>query len=118
MILAVVAVLSMTMTANAAGETAMEAALAEAYDMRTNISRLSTYLGLNVDQAEAVEYIHDTFCREMRKAARANAENREAMMKKAVEKDLKYMHSSLNEEQYRKYLTVLNATMYNHGLVK
>ena len=40
------------------------------------------------------------------------------MVKKAVEKDLKYMRSVLTEMQYRKYLRLLNATFVNRGLMK
>ena len=51
-------------------------------------------------------------------AAAANADERENMVKKAVEKDLKYMRYILTESQYRKYLTLLNATFNNRGLGK
>ena len=38
------------------------------------------------------------------------------MIDKAVIKDLKYMHSTLNDSQYRKYVMLLNATLMNRGL--
>ena len=40
------------------------------------------------------------------------------MVGKAINKDLKYMHTILSEKQYRKYLMLLNATLKNRGLVK
>ena len=74
--------------------------------------------GLQIDQAEAVQDIHTSFCADMMNAAGANADERDAMVKKAVEKDLKYMRSVLTEMQYRKYLRLLNATFVNRGLMK
>ena len=72
----------------------------------------------SMDQAEAVQDIHSSFCADMMNAAGANADERESMVKKAVEKDLKYMRYVLTQDQYRKYLMLLNATFNNRGLIK
>ena len=86
--------------------------------MAVNYDRLADCLGLSIDQAEAVQDIHTSFCADMMNAAGANADERESMVKKAVEKDLKYMRYVLTQDQYRKYLMLLNATFNNRGLIK
>lgn len=114
MILMAVAVLSMT-TAVAENRKA-ETAQVAAYDMSVNYGKLSEALGLDYDQAEAVEYIHGRFCADMRRAARASEENRPKLVHKAVKRDLSYMRHVLNERQYRTYLMLLNATFNNRDL--
>ncbi len=117
MFLTVVAVLGMTM-AFAENEKLNTANSAEAYNMSVNYASLSNCLGLSYDQAEAVEDIHSSFCAEMLNAANADAGERKEMVKKAVEKDLRYMRAVLTEDQYQKYLVLLNATFNNRGLNK
>ena len=115
--LTVVAVLSMTMTF-AENEKLNSVENANAYNMAVNYDRLADCLGLSMDQAEAVQDIHSSFCADMMNAAGANADERESMVKKAVEKDLKYMRYVLTQDQYCKYLMLLNATFNNRGLIK
>ena len=115
--LTVVAVLSMTM-AFAENEKLNNTESTNAYNMAVNYGKLAESLGLSIDQAEAVQDIHTSFCADMMNAAGANADEREAMVKKAVEKDLKYMRTVLTEEQYRSYLRLLNATFMNRGLIR
>lgn len=115
--LTVVAVLSMTMTF-AENEKLNSVENANAYNMAVNYDRLADCLGLSMDQAEAVQDIHSSFCADMMNAAGANADERESMVKKAVEKDLKYMRYVLTQDQYRKYLMLLSATFNNRGLIK
>jgi hypothetical protein len=38
------------------------------------------------------------------------------MVEKAINKDLAYMNYMLNENQYRKYVMLLNVTLNNRGL--
>ena len=45
-------------------------------------------------------------------------EERDAQVKKAVEKDIKWMNYILTKDQYRKYLILLNTTLNNRGLNK
>ena len=104
-----VALLSMT-TTFAADENASATAATAAYNMNA--------LSLNIDQVEAVADVHKNFTAEMMNAAIAPAEEREAMVDKAVNKDLKYMHTILSEKQYRKYLMLLNTTLKNRGLIR
>lgn len=116
MILAV-ALLSMT-TTFAADENASATAATAAYNMNIKMGPLADALSLNIDQVEAVADVHKNFTAEMMNAAIAPAEEREAMVDKAVNKDLKYMHTILSEKQYRKYLMLLNTTLKNRGLIK
>ena len=115
--LTVVAALTLTATF-AKDEKANNVNNANAYDMTVNMSRLSDALKLTVDQVESVADVHRTFCGEMLIASQANEHDRDALVKKAVNKDLKYMHYLLNEKQYRAYVMILNTTLNNRGLNK
>ena len=110
-----IAVLSMTMTF-AENENTKSVNNVEAYDMSVNMRKLSVTLGLTTDQIEAVENIHNTFNAEMQLAAQADSADRQERVKKAVDRDIKWMHYVLDEKQYRTYLTLLNATLNNRGL--
>ena len=112
-----VALLSMT-TTFAADENASATAATAAYNMNIKMGPLADALSLNIDQVEAVADVHKNFTAEMMNAAIAPAEERDAMVGKAINKDLKYMHTILSEKQYRKYLILLNATLKNRGLIK
>lgn len=118
MILMAVALLSMTTATFAADENASAANAASAYNMNVNMSSLADALGLNIDQVEAVADIHKNFSADMLNAASASAEDRQQLVNKAIEKDLKYMHYILSNQQYRKYLLLLNTTINNRGLDK
>jgi len=119
-----VAMLSMTMTFAETGKAAdMNAAKVddiEIYDMSVNMRKLSVALGLTVDQIEAVETVHHTFNAEMQFAAEhyGSEEERDAQVKKAIEKDVRWMNYILTKDQYRKYLILLNTTLNNRGLNK
>ena len=113
--LVIVAVLSMTMTF-AENEEAKSAQNVEAYDMSVNMRKLSVALGLTTDQMEAVENVHNYFAAEMELAAHADDADRKALVKKAVERDIKWMRYVLDQKQYRTYLLLLNTTLNNRGL--
>ena len=121
MFLTIVAMLSMTMTfaetEKVANETVANADAVEIYDMSVNMRKLSVALGLTIDQIEAVKTVHNTFNAEMQFAAHyTNKEERDARVKEAVEKDARWMKYILNNDQYHKYLVLLNATLNNRGL--
>ena len=107
MILAV-ALFSMT-TTFAADENASATTATAAFNMNVNMNSLSDALGLNIDQVEAVADVHKNFTADMMNAA-------VAMIDKAINKDLKYMHVILSNTQYRKYLMLLNVTLVNRGI--
>ena len=112
MILAV-AMFAMATTTFAADEATNATA---AYNMNVKMGSLANALSLNIDQAEAVADVHKNFTADMMNAATAAKDERAAMIDKAVINDLKYMHSILNDSQYRKYVMLLNATLMNRGL--
>ena len=113
--LTMVAVLSMTMTF-AENENAASQNNTEAYNMTVNIKKLAHTLGLTTDQMESFAEIHKTFAAEMMFAAQYKGEERTKMVEKAINKDLAYMDYILSDEQYRKYVMLLNVTLYNRGL--
>ena len=88
----------------------------EAYDMSVNMRRLSVTLGLTIDQMEVVENIHNTFNAEMQQAASAEEADRQKLVDKAVERDIKWMYYVLDKKQYNDYLTLLTTTLNNRGL--
>ena len=104
MILAV-ALFSMT-TTFAADENASATTATAAFNMNVNMNSL----------AEAVADVHKNFTADMMNAAVAAGDDRKAMIDKAINKDLKYMHVILSNTQYRKYLMLLNVTLVNRGI--
>ena len=80
MILMVVALFSMTMTTYADNDNANAMLNVEAYDMNVNMRKLAVALDMTVDQMEAVQDIHHTFCVEMMMAAHANKDEREKLV--------------------------------------
>ena len=115
--LTVVAMLSMTMTF-AENEELNTVGSANAYKMTVNYGKLADALCLSLDQLEAVQDIHSEFCVDMMNAGNANADERKSLVEKALLKDLKHMRYVLSENQYRKYLMLLNVTIANRGLEK
>ena len=117
LIILAVALLSMT-TTFAADENASATAATAAYNMNVNMGSLADALNLNIDQVDAVSDVHKNLSAEMMNAALAPVGEREAMVNKAINKDLKYVHSILSDKQYRKYLMLLNTTLKNRGVIK
>lgn len=81
-------------------------------------SKLNTYLGLESTQLNEVYEINNYF-----KEAQMNIKNRgnkshEKLMKEALLVNMKLMKDALNEEQYRKYVTLLNITNNNNKILK
>ena len=117
MFLTLVAMLSMT-TAFAEGETASSVNNVEAYELNVNMNKLSSALNLADDQKEAVAEIHHTFASELMFAAQYGSNDRKALVDRAIENDVKWMRYVLNDKQMRTYLTLLNTTLNNRGLIK
>ena len=86
------------------------------YTIDFNSHSIARYLSMSSDQVADMERVHDNFSREMKKAERANEADREKLTKKAILRDISYMRTILSENQFRKYRTVLNATLHNRGL--
>ena len=89
----------------------------EKHNIKVNTKKLANYLGLSQDQEEVVEVIEDEFSNDLMFAAvECSKESHNKVMNNLIEKNIKNMGYILNKEQYRKYLTVLNATISNRGL--
>ena len=114
-VLLVVAMFSMTLT-YAENENNHNVQDVKAYDMTVNMRKLAVTLGLTLDQMEIVTDIHNNFCNEMMLAAYAEGDERNILMDKAVNKDIRYMHYVLSKKQYKKYVMLLNLTLSNRGL--
>ena len=115
-VLTMVALMSMTMTF-AENETAANLNKAAAYNLKTvNMTKLCQALNLSKDQIESFTEISNTFSSELLFAAQMNDEERQLMVEKAIKKDLAWMDYILNEDQYRKYVMLLNITLHNRGL--
>lgn len=84
--------------------------------MTTNNFRLAECLELTGAQFEAFDEAYQTFCDDMRFAGYSKEEKREKRVKKAINRNLAYLRHVLNEDQYRKYLMILNATFNNRGI--
>ena len=108
-----VAMFAMATTTFAAEENTNATA---AFNMNIKMGSLANALSLNLDQAEAVADVHKNFTADMMNAAVAAGDDRKAMIDKAINKDLKYMHVILSNTQYRKYLMLLNVTLVNRGI--
>ena len=117
MIMALVAMLSMT-TAFAEDENTNAVKNVEAYKMDVNMDKLSAALHLDWNQRNAVENIHHVFNTEINYAAQYGKNDRDAMVKRAIDTDVKRMRSVLTNEQMRTYLLLLNTTLNNRGLNK
>ena len=116
--LTMIALLCIT-TAFAKNEAAApEATNVAAYDLNININRLSDALNLTNDQKEAVENIYNMFNTEMSYATQYSSSEREIMVKRAIDTDVKHMSYVLNDEQMSKYMAILNATIKNRGIIK
>lgn len=78
------------------------------YDVE--FTRLSKYLGLSDSQSESVYSINELFKDQQNSLDISNA--------KALNINLGLMKGALTQEQYRKYLTLLNVTSNNARLAK
>ncbi len=91
---------------------------AQNYEMNISTTSLARALNLGYDEVEVVNSITDSFASDMKKAGEAQGEERNKLFKKALKRNLTYMHSVLSYEQYSKYLKLLNTTLNNRGLNK
>ncbi len=91
---------------------------AQKYEMNISMTSLSRALNLDYDEFDAVNSITDSFATDMKKAGQAQGEDRDKLFKKAIKRNLAYMHAVLSYEQYSQYLKLLNTTLNNRGLNK
>lgn len=89
----------------------------EKYEVKVNAKKLGDCLQLSSDQYDAVETVVNELSSDLMFAAvECNNTNRAMVTKNAIDKNIKYMSYILNQEQYHKYLTLLNATIRNRKI--
>lgn len=86
---------------------------------KLDFERLDAYLGLLPTQVEEVLSINERFLESQATAMAAEGvEARDEAMRQAVYGNLKLMREALNEDQYRKYVTLLNVTNNNNRMLE
>lgn len=80
-------------------------------------SRLSAYLDLAPSQMTDVYQINDYFIREQKVSLNKDPQRREEQLQKVVYGNLKLMKGALTDEQYRKYVVLLNVTNNNNRML-
>ena len=86
------------------------------YDIKVNIHSLVRYLGLSNVQAQRVEEIQNIFTDCIKNAWLMDEDLRKKHIKNVLDFNLKNMKMLLDEEQYKKYLMVLNVTLRYRGI--
>ena len=86
------------------------------WNMEMHLSELSRYLELNSIQYEHVADAIDFFSDKMKRAKYSMGERQIKYLNEAVYGNLKLMKSTLSQDQYKKYLRILNSQLRNKGL--
>ena len=94
-----------------------EIEIVKRYDIQVNTKKLGECLNLTTDQYDAVGTIVNELSNDLLFAAvECSNSSRDMVTKNAIDKNIKNMSYILNQEQYRKYLMVLNATVRNRNI--
>lgn len=78
--------------------------------------KLSSYLDLTPSQMDEVYDINEYFKGQQKESLSRDTKRQEERLQKAVYGNLKLMKSALSDNQYRKYVTLLNVTTNNNRL--
>ena len=78
--------------------------------------KLSSYLDLTPSQMDEVFDINEYFKGQQKESLSRDTKRQEERLQKAVYGNLKLMKSALSDNQYRKYVTLLNVTNNNNRL--
>ena len=89
---------------------------AASWNFDINVSQLSNYLQLSSKQVSEVSDICDYFANQMKNVSYASDKNQKDKLHNAIYANLKLMKETLTEDQYKKYVRLLNVTMQNKGL--
>ncbi|MCD8269738.1 MAG: hypothetical protein LUD46_15615 [Parabacteroides sp.] len=82
-----------------------------------NFEKLSHYLQLTPSQSSEVANINEYFMDKQNESLRSSASQRDKKMRQAVYGNLKLMKKVLTQDQYRKYVTLLNVTNNNNRVL-
>jgi hypothetical protein len=108
--------LTMSVYSFAEESTATKMAETERYELKINHRRLACTLEMSSDQIEMSEDIISELEKDMMFASVMTTEkSRNAIVKNAVNKNIKNMRYVLNSNQYKKYLMLLNLTLEHRG---
>ena len=108
--------LTMSVHSFAEESTATKMAETERYELKINHRRLACTLEMSSDQIEMSEDIISELEKDMMFASVMTTEkSRNAIVKNAVNKNIKNMRYVLNSNQYKKYLMLLNLTLEHRG---
>lgn len=114
-----VMMLTMSVYSFAEENVAAKMAESEKYELKINHRRLACVLEMSNDQMEMYENVISELENDMMFASAMDTEeSRKAIVDNAVKKNIKHMHYVLNDNQYKKYLMLLNLTLENRGLIK
>ena len=78
--------------------------------------KLSSHLDLTPSQMDEVYDINEYFKGQQKESLSRDTKRQEERLQKAVYGNLKLMKSALSDNQYRKYVTLLNVTNNNNRL--
>lgn len=81
-----------------------------------NVAKLSQFLKLNARQMEEVAGISDYFADKVQSASYAKETKQGKKLREAVYGNFKLMKRTLTDEQYKKYVQLVNVTLKNKGL--
>lgn len=84
----------------------------EKYDLKINNKKLNDFLGLDDDQVDCVDMYMSELQKNMFFAYEMKSDK---ILVNAIDKHIKCMRYILNDEQYRKYLRLINLTLVNKG---
>ena len=98
------------------GAADVQASNAENFNFQINQHAMNHYLKFHDDQFNQVEDIQEYFKECMHRAGYSKGQLREKRIKYAVYSNLKLMKQVLDNEQYRKYLRIVNVSLRNNGL--
>ena len=76
--------------------------------------QLANYLDLTAAQVDEVSSINEYFIQKQKESLHSAASMQEKKMQEAIYGNLKLMKKVLTEEQYRKYVMLLNVTNNNN----
>lgn len=83
-------------------------------NISVDVRQLSKYLQLTPEQQQKVKDINEDFKLKQKYYSRLKSDKRELWKRKAVYENFALMKATLNQEQYRKYITVFNITNSNY----
>ena len=86
------------------------------WNMGMHLPKLARYLDLDSNQYDNVSNAIDFFSDKMRSAKYSKEKRQIKYLNEAVYGNLKLMKSTLSQDQYKKYLRLINYQLQNKGL--